>query len=466
MTKIVFSSEEKPVAVEASLANLHFGFTGVSGEQVATAEKACAFALDTYRDMNKKGVNNLTIAVDGADAATLAKMADALLRESYSFTKYKTTQPQQTPMVVTFTTKTAAQAKAAEAAFAPLHSTTKSAFWASDLVNEPANVLNPETYVERVKAELEPLGIKVRVIEADEMKALGMGAITAVGQGSKTPPRMIVLEYDGTNGAEKQPLALVGKGITFDSGGISIKPGTNMGNMSMDMGGSAAVAGAIRAIASRGSKSHVVGVLALAENMPDQNSVRPGDIVKSLSGKTIYVGNTDAEGRLVLCDAMTYVQKTFNPHTVVDLATLTGAAAAALGTEFAAAFANDDHLWKKFNKAANTSGEKVWRMPLTESTSFKKAVEATPHADLTNNPSGPGALTAAAFLREFIEKNADGSDKRKFMHLDIAGPGMPATELKGWGVFLLDQLVRDFYEQKPANENVIKPAAARKQPKP
>ncbi len=401
----------------------------------------------------------------GLSPAVAAKLADGFLRGSYEFNKYKTTPQAEGPLNVTVTT---AAPQEAAAAFAALRTTTESAFWASDLINEPANVINPQTYADRVKAELEPLGIKVRVIEADEMEKLGMGAALAVGQGSKTPPRMIVLEYDGTNGEQKQPLALVGKGITFDSGGISIKPSTNMGNMAMDMGGAAAVAGAIRALAARDAKAHVVGVMAMAENMPDQNSVRPGDIVTSMSGKTIMVGNTDAEGRLVLADAMTYVQKTFNPHTVVDIATLTGAAAAALGTEFAAAFANNDCLFNKFNKAAKVSGERIWRMPMTESPVYKKAVENTPHADLTNNPKGPpGASTAAAFLHAFIEKNKDGSDKRPFMHLDIAGPGMPDTELKGWGVFLIDQLVRDSYEKKAAaNENSAqKPAAVRKQPK-
>jgi leucyl aminopeptidase len=424
------------------------------GNQPLTCENARDIGAKLFSALKAKGVKDATIATTNITPGLVADIADGFLRASYTFNKYKSAPQNEGPQSVSFTT-TAPQEAAA--AFAPLQTTTESAFWTSDLVNEPANVLNPYTYTDRIKAELAPLGIKVRVIENDEMKRLGMGAITAVGQGSKTPPRMIVLEYDGTNGAEKRPLALVGKGITFDSGGISIKGGTGMGDMSMDMAGSAAVAGAIRSLALRGSKSHVVGIMAIAENMPDANATRPGDIVKSLSGKSIYVGNTDAEGRLVLCDAITYVQQTFDPHTVVDIATLTGAAVAALGKEFAAAFANDDRLFAKFNKAANATGEKIWRMPLNESPASKKAVENTPHADLTNNAAGPGALTAAAFLREFIEKNADGSDKRKFMHLDIAGPGIPSTELKGWGVFLFDKLVRDNYEQKAvANQNVAK----------
>ncbi len=426
-------------------------------------ETARADGEKFYKYLQAKKLDTVALDMGGMAPDVAAEFADGLLRASYTFNKYKTMSQKEGPQDVTITTSAP---QAAETAFAPLRSTTESSFWASDLVNEPANVLNPATYADRVKAELEPLGITVRVIEADEMEKLGMGAALAVGQGSVTPPRMVVLEYDGTQGAEKQPLALVGKGITFDSGGISIKPSTNMGNMTMDMGGSAAVAGAMRALASRGAKAHVVGVLALAENMPGRHATRPGDIVKSLSGKTVFIGNTDAEGSLVLADAIAYVQQKYNPHTVVDLATLTGAAAAALGDEFAAAFTNDKGLMSQFNEAAAVSGERVWQMPLTESKVAAAAVRNTPHADLTNNSGAPGALTAAAFLREFIEKNKNGSDKRKFMHLDIAGPGMPKTELKGWGVFLLDTLVSKFYEQKAAaNQNAPKPVRKHKGPK-
>jgi leucyl aminopeptidase len=400
-----------------------------------------------FSQFKEKGVKDVVINADHVDAATAAHVADGFLRASYTFNKYKTTPQNEGPGTLHFITP---KPQEAEGVFAPLRTTTESAFWASDLVNEPANVLNPASYAERVRQELAPLGIKVTVLQDFQMKMRGMGAALAVGQGSKTPPCIVVLEYDGTNGEQKRPLGLVGKGLTFDSGGISIKPGAGMGNMTMDMAGSAAVAGAMRALAQRGAKAHVVAVLGLAENMPGPDSMRPGDIVKSMSGKTIYVDNTDAEGRLVLCDAITYIQKEFDPHTVVDIATLTGSASAALGKEFAAAFSNNQLLMERFNRAANASGERIWPMPLTESPASKKAVENTPHADLTNSAAGPGALTAAAFLHQFIEKNADGSDKRHFMHLDIAGPGIPATELKGWGVYLFDKFVRSFCEQAPA----------------
>lgn len=383
----------------------------------------------------------------GVSAQAAAEQANQALLASYSFDKYKTLTDGKTVPARKIEIRTTS-VDLAQKRFDGLRLITDSVFWASDLVNEPGNVLNPQTYAERITAELAPLGITVRVIDAAEMKALGMNTALAVGQGSATPPCMVVMEYDGSNGRQDQPLALVGKGITFDSGGISIKPGAGMGEMTMDMGGSAAVVGAMRALASRKAKAKVVAIVGLAENMPSGTAYRPGDIVKSMNGKTVYIGNTDAEGRLVLADAMTYIQRTYNPHTMVDLATLTGAAVAALGKEFAAIFTNDDSLRAKFNKASAVTGEKTWPMPLLETDAFKKAVRATPHADLTNLAGGPGASTAAAFLHEFVEKDARGKDKCAWVHIDMAGPGIPSSPRKGWGVMLLDALVRDNYEVK------------------
>jgi len=382
-------------------------------------------------------------------AAQAAVIANHALMESYTFDKYKTGKKQATPAALEVYVQDPA---AAEKEFVRLKNVTDGVFWASDLANEPGNVLNPQTYAADIASKLSPLGIKIRIISAQEMEKLGMGAALAVGRGSATPPCMVVMEYDGTNGAQDRPLALVGKGITFDSGGISLKPGAGMGDMTMDMGGSAAVVGAMYALAANKVPTKAVAIVALAENMPSGAAYRPGDIVTSMSGKTIYVGNTDAEGRLVLADALTYIQRNYNPHTVVDLATLTGAAVVALGKEFAAVYANDNKLWKKFNAASLASGEKVWRMPLTETDSFTRAVRNTPVADISNNVAGPGSCTAAAFLREFIEKDANGNDKCKWAHIDMAGPGIPATLRKGWGVQLLNSLVNNNYQtpKKPA----------------
>ena len=435
-------------------------FPGVGG-----LEKVVLLGVGKEKDLDEKAVRRLAGVLDsaaagkkvGIDASLLgdkssnalfaANLADAILSNSYEFKKYKTGKAGKSKNPAAVEILTAAPATQARDAFSSLRTVTDSVSWASDLVNEPGNVLNPATYAEKIRDELAPLGIKVRVIEFEEMKKLGMGAAAAVGQGSATPPCMVVMEYDGSAGEQKRPLALVGKGITFDSGGISIKPGAGMDDMTMDMGGSAAMVGTMRALASRGAKANVVAIVALAENMPSGTAYRPGDIVTSLSGKTIHIGNTDAEGRLVLCDAMTFIQRTYNPHTMIDAATLTGAAVVALGTEFSALYTNDESLSKKFNKASKSSGEKVWRMPLLETEAFARTMRSTPFADLTNIGGRAGSCTAAAFLREFVEKDADGNDKCKWAHIDMAGPGIPpGQDKKGWGVLLLNQLISDAYE--------------------
>jgi len=417
-------------------------------------------AAPLYKALAAEGAKQVSIIAEPlGKPLRAAALAEALLLESYEFKKYKTTADGNVPAKPAEVFLVTPQADKAARLFGPLRTVIESSFWASDLVNEPANALNPKTYADKIRAELSPLGVKVTVLELADMQRLGMGAIIAVGQGSVTPPCMVVMEYDGDKGKQKQPLALVGKGITFDSGGISLKPGAGMGDMTMDMGGSAAVRGAKRARAANKSTANVVAIVALAENMPDSKSYRPGDILKSMNGKTIYVGNTDAEGRLVLADALTYVQRAYNPHTVVDLATLTGAAVAALGKNFAAFYSNDNSLTEKFDAASAKSGERIWRMPLTESDEFTKAVRNTPLADLTNLASGPGSITAAAFLREFIEKDAEGQDKCQWTHIDMAGPGIPDSLRKGWGVRLLNQFVQDNYEP-----SAKKPPARKSQP--
>jgi leucyl aminopeptidase len=235
-------------------------------------------------------------------------------------------------------------------------------------------------------------------------------------------------------------VALVGKGITFDTGGISIKPAGSMDEMKMDMGGSAAVVGAMTALALRKAKTEVIGIVALAENMPSDRAYRPGDIIKSLSGKTIEVLNTDAEGRLVLCDSLTYVQKNYKPKVIIDLATLTGAIVVALGAEYCGSFVNDDKLWSKIEAAGKATGEKYWRMPLDEA--YRKDVESKV-ADLRNigTPGKAGSCTAAGFLQHFIENDTP------WAHLDIAGTGMSSKGGTGFGVRMLDRLIADNYEE-------------------
>lgn len=312
-----------------------------------------------------------------------------------------------------------------------------------ELVTEPANVLYPETFVERCKARAEGTGLVVRVLDDAEMKALGMGALLGVAQGSVRPARILVLEWNG--GGEEKPVAFVGKGVTFDTGGISLKPPAGMEDMKWDMGGAGAVAGTMLALALRGAKANVVGVCGLVENMPDGNAQRPGDVVTSMSGQTIEVINTDAEGRLVLCDALTWVQREYQPAKVIDLATLTGAIIASLAYEYAGLFSNDDGLADALRAAGDASGDRLWRFPMGPA--YDKQLDS-PIADMKNVGSRfGGSITAAQFLQRFIENGTP------WAHLDIAGtvwadkPGATWDKgATGFGVRLLDRFVRDTLE--------------------
>jgi leucyl aminopeptidase len=286
----------------------------------------------------------------------------------------------------------------------------------------------------------------VEVLDEKKMAKLGFGAHLAVGMGSIRPPRVVIMRWNGTSKKSNKPLAFVGKGVTFDTGGISIKPAAGMEEMKMDMGGSAAVVGLIRALAQSKAKVDVVGIVGLAENMPSDRSYRPADIVTSLSGKTIEVLNTDAEGRLVLCDALTYVQKTYKPSMIIDLATLTGAIMVALGFEYAGAFVNDDKLWGQLEKASKATGEKLWRMPLDQAYRDEMTNNITDLKNLGNQGRYGGACSAAGFLEHFIE------DGTPWAHLDIAATAWMKTEKAtvpkggtGFGVRLLYRLVLDNY---------------------
>jgi leucyl aminopeptidase len=314
-----------------------------------------------------------------------------------------------------------------------------------ELVTEPANILYPESFVERARARLEPLGCEIEVLDEKQMAQLGMGALLGVGQGSVRPPRLLAIRWNGGL-AGGRPLVLVGKGITFDTGGISIKPAAGMEAMKWDMGGAGAVAGTMVALASRQAKANVVGICVLAENMPDGNAQRPGDVVTSMSGQTIEVINTDAEGRLVLSDAMTWAQRQYRPEVLVDLATLTGAMIISLGHEYGGMFSNDDGLAGQLDSAGKATGDKLWRMPLGEP--YDKLIES-PIADMKNvGPREGGSITAAVFLQRFVEAGV------KWAHLDIAGTvwSDKAAHLydkgaTGFGVALLDRFVADNFER-------------------
>lgn len=337
----------------------------------------------------------------------------------------------------------AAEASKAKKAWIARSAVAEGAILARELVNEPANVLGPVEFAEKAAA-LEALGVTIETLTEKQMKKLGMRALLGVSQGSSRPPRLVAMHWNGSKSKDK-PVAFVGKGVVFDTGGISIKPAGGMEDMKGDMGGAAAVVGLMHALASRKAKANVVGIIGLVENMPDGNAQRPGDIVAAASGVTIEIINTDAEGRLVLADALWYAQKTYEPKVIVDLATLTGAILVALGNDYAGMFATDDGLAAALSKAGEATGEKVWRMPL--GAAYDKMIESK-FADIKNTGGRyGGSITAAQFLKRFVE------DGVAWAHLDIAGTAMgsPQSEINrswasGWGVRLLDRLVADNYE--------------------
>ena len=388
------------------------------------------------------------VVVDMGDcrpsATAAARFAGAAMQRSWRYDVYRTKlADKQKPTLNILTVARAPQG--IEAAWQYQRAVTLGMDLTKRLVTAPPNALYPESFVEWVSAEVEGLGLEITVLDEAQMQDLGMGALLGVSQGSSREARLLVLKWNGA-GAGDPDLALVGKGVTFDSGGISIKPGAGMEDMKWDMGGAGAVAGAMKAIAARKAKANVVGVMGLVENMPDGNAIRPSDVLTSMSGQTIEVLNTDAEGRLVLCDALTWVQKTHRPKTIVDLATLTGAMIVALGTEHGGLFSNDDALAGHLTEAGSATGDKLWRFPLSDA--YNKLIDS-PIADMKNvGPRGAGSITAAQFLQRFID------DGVKWAHLDIAGmvwsdkPGAVHEKgATGYGVRVLDKLVADHFEK-------------------
>ena len=380
------------------------------------------------------GAKPANIFVDGklkADEA--AAIASGMHLRGYEFKNYQT-KKKETGLPQTITISGGAPA---QKAFTQLSKTTDAVRWARDLVNEPPNVLYPESFAKRVSDALKPLGVKVTIIDDKTLEKKGFGAMIAVGKASEFKPRLVLLEYTGKGAKKGAPVALVGKGITFDSGGYSIKPSDSMIEMKCDMAGAAAVAGAMMALASSKAKVNVVAALAMAENMISDEGYKPSDVLTSLSGQTIEVTNTDAEGRLVLCDTLTHVQDTYKPRVIVDIATLTGAAMVALGEEFAGLFANDDGLRNSLEKSAATTGDKIWRLPLDPA--FDRAMDSNV-ADMKNSSATRygGSSTGAAFLSRFIK------DGVKWAHVDMAPTMVTRTDqalcpkgATGYGVRLL-----------------------------
>ncbi|MEY2882909.1 MAG: hypothetical protein RL490_633 [Pseudomonadota bacterium] len=371
-----------------------------------------------------------------------AHLAHGAALRAYRFDKYRTTMKDKDKP--TLAQLDVIGAGAAGALHAELTGIAAGVKRTRDLVSEPANIIYPESFVASA-GDLAGLGIELTVLDEAQMQALGMGALLGVAQGSVRPPRLMAMRWNGTGNPDAKPVVLVGKGVTFDTGGISLKPPGGMEDMKWDMGGAGAVTGAMHALAARKAKAHVVGVVGLVENMPDGNAQRPGDVVTSMNGQTIEVINTDAEGRLVLCDAIWWAQEQFDPEVVVDLATLTGAIIISLGHEYGGLFANDDGLAAQLQKAGDTSGDRLWRMPIGDA--YDKLIDS-PIADIKNvGPREGGSISAAQFIKRFVKPGV------KWAHLDIAGMVWAAKAgplwdkgATGYGVRLLDRFIAENYE--------------------
>jgi len=425
---------------------LDLGFpTGVAATTVAIAK------LDRRPHMMKAmGAGAAVAKLRGSRdllilGGTLRRLTDAVLGAAlrgYDFSDHKTGNDKSPAAAVTVMTS---RPDEAETAFADARAVAEGVFFTRDLVNEPANVLTTAEFATRLEA-LTDLGVKVEVLEEADLEKLGMRTLLAVGQGSESPSKVVVMEWNG--GADEKPFALIGKGVVFDTGGISIKPSAGMEDMTMDMGGAGTVAGVMHTIAKRKAKANVVALVGLVENMPDGRAIRPGDVVASMKGDTVEIINTDAEGRLVLCDVMWYAQERFAPTGMIDLATLTGAIVVGLGHENAGVFSNNDTLCDAFLKAAKDTGEGAWRMPLGDA--YDKLLKSRV-ADMKNIGGRPaGSITAAQFLQRFVR------DETPWIHLDIAGvasvsggTALAPAGATGWGVRALDRLIRDRFEPKP-----------------
>jgi len=366
--------------------------------------------------------------------------------KKYSFTKYKTIfKKNENTKEITNLLITSSNKIFFNKIINNVENIINGVFLTRDLVSEPPNYLNPEKFVSEIK-KLSKLGLKVEVFDYSKMKKIGMNALLGVAQGSKNLPYFVTITWKPNNSKNKKPLSFIGKGVCFDTGGISLKPAKFMEDMKYDMAGAGAVVGLMKTLALRKSKSYVVSAVALVENMPGGAAQRPGDVVKSYSGKTIEVLNTDAEGRLILADAIYYIDEQYKPELIVDLATLTGAIVVSLGSEYAGLFSNNDKLSEKLIKAGEIENEKLWRFPLHKN--YDKLMDSK-IADIQNinYSGGAGSITAAQFLQRFLKNNTP------WAHLDIAGMAWTKKDLDiiptgatGYGVKLLNKFVEKYYE--------------------
>mgnify|MGYP006091968343 CR=1 FL=1 len=393
--------------------------------------------------LNSKFSNNIEVLVSQniSNDELIMRIGYGAILATYRFDKYKSKKSKISfPKNIKILSK---NFRMLSKKFSHKKSVTEGIFLARDLVNEPSNILNPEDYAKRIKG-LSKYGLKIEILNEAKMKTLGMDSLLGVGRGSQYESQLVIMRWNGLKTKKTKPLCFVGKGVCFDSGGISLKPGNKMEEMIGDMGGSAAVVGLMKSLALRKAKANVIGVVGLVENMPDGTAQKPGDIIKSMSGQTIEIQNTDAEGRLVLADALWYAQDRFKPEFMIDLATLTGAIVMSLGNKMAGIFSNNDNLSNNLFQAGEESGDMVWRLPL--SSSYDKMINSQ-FADMKNiGMGGAGSITAAQFLQRFV-------NNVPWVHIDIAGTatGMEKNTINtswatGFGVHLLDTFVSKFYE--------------------
>ncbi|UOR14359.1 leucyl aminopeptidase [Qipengyuania aquimaris] len=409
--------------------------------RLANLEKAGAALAGKYQSTGDKEVV-LDLSDSSLDANEAAHVLLGLRLRNWRYDVYRTKLKDEQKITLEGVTVVGAP-ESTEAAWQDHLALAEGVEFTRELVTEPANIIYPESFVERCKERFEGTGAELVVLDEAQMEELGMGSLLGVGQGSVRESRILAIRWNG--GGSEAPVAFVGKGVTFDTGGISIKPGPGMEDMKWDMGGAGAVAGGMLALVKRKAKANVVGVMGLVENMPDGNAQRPGDVVKSMNGQTIEILNTDAEGRLVLADALHWTQEEYQPSRIVDFATLTGAIIISLGHEYAGLFSNDDELSKDLSEAGEAVGDKVWRMPLGKA--YDKLIDS-PIADMKNiGGKGAGSITAAQFLQRFI------ADDTPWAHIDIAGmawsdkPGRTwGKGATGYGVRLIDRLIADTVE--------------------
>ena len=425
---------------------------GLGDSESVSTEVFMKSLASGIKEVTSSDISSVSVVMENVKRADImaANGALAVSLATYRFNKYKTVGKSSSEFSSVSFILTKEESESAKKLSVDTLAVAQGVNEAKDIITEPSNVIYPETFAERA-LKLTSLGVNVEVLNEDDIKGVGLNLISAVGKGSIYPPRLLILKWKGNVDDDNYPLCLIGKGVCFDAGGISLKPARGMGKMKYDLSGACAVFGAIKALALRKAKANVVALLPLAENMPDGGAVKPGDVIKSFSGKTVEVDNTDAEGRLILADSISYAEKTFNPEVIIDIATLTGAITVGLGSLRAGLFCNDEELATALEKAGKACCEPLWNMPMDKE--YFDLIKSD-IADVKNctDTGEAGSITAAKFLEFFLRD--DKENKTKWAHLDVAGVDWLNTDkplcpkgARAFGVMLFDKFVRDNFEK-------------------